>query len=556
MQISSLENLVAIGISFCVILILAIIIASFVVNLLRRGKQEWQIPESSFIAFGSDYGRKKSWLERLVFERTRSGAVTCPVCAKSEEDKDPNKSSIDVVCNEDGTSLFGLNWDERSWKWVAWAFRGSAVVVAFTVGYLTWPWPTYIFGGLLAIVFFGLFLRNHLLTLGYFLVIALVCLGGLAIWNLLGPPGWDHTVTTVLIIVALLAFAPLFVAFYSLRTPQVSTGGGDNRRMWLNEHKVDIRLSTLTWIACMMILCILFLATFATTWLVPQLTISYVVRSLSLRLSVAALGSALIAALVSCTIFSLRGQPFRISPILKSPPKIGKIQLDPLEVPNLSAEPNWYEQFSIFVTRSTNSILKAVENNYNNVLVPLTNNLVLRIVQLVNYVHRTFVMVARHLFRTMGRFAVLIMWATGWVLEAGSQYSWVFVLPPVLWWLSATVLYNISANFSHYVHQGPAYLPLVMALEALAVIVLLSIIVDRLLRIGYFKFLGKVGFALSKHGFDAFLFFLATAWLLGFVGALTNGPYRIGWVTITSTVILIVGALVIRLRGQPKKEAK
>ena len=70
-------------------------------------------------------------------------------------------------------------------------------------------------------------------------------------------------------------------------------------------------------------------------------------------------------------------------------------------------------------------------------------------------------------------------------------------------------------------------------------IVLFTIGAGLLFRLDLLSFFEKMLNALSIFGTSAFLFFVLSAWLFGIIGMLTDGPYRIGWVTISSTLVLV-----------------
>jgi hypothetical protein len=55
--------------------------------------------------------------------------------------------------------------------------------------------------------------------------------------------------------------------------------------------------------------------------------------------------------------------------------------------------------------------------------------------------------------------------------------------------------------------------------------------------------------ALSIFGTSTFLFFVLNSWLLGIVGTFTGGPYRIGWVTLFSTLFLVSVFIIAQRRS-------
>ncbi|HUW09031.1 MAG TPA: hypothetical protein VM537_04840, partial [Anaerolineae bacterium] len=142
----------------------------------------------------------------------------------------------------------------------------------------------------------------------------------------------------------------------------------------------------------------------------------------------------------------------------------------------------------------------------------------------------------------------------GWAVHAGIRYVKVFVLPVMACFTGSTLIYAIGEDFSAYVHGGSPLIPLGLVAKGVAAIILFTVGSGLLLRINLGSYFNKMLNALSTFGVPAFLNFLLSAWLLGVVGMITHGPYRIGWVTILST--LLVGAVfVLTQRRTPNKKS-
>jgi len=487
---------------------------------------------------------KLSWWERLVFEKVIEKFIRCPTCQAYND-------SADVVCNNDSGTLAGGRLSNRAKTILINVLRVAALGVALAVGYLHWMWPTYVFASLLTVAFFSLFLRNHSIILRYFLVISIVTLIGEFAWRAAKPEGRFSSQIIWVMLLAFLLTELLFLVFYSLRT------GHDAREDWLRNHQVDVGLRTLTWIAFMLTASVLAAAAFVSSLIMPEWLPMMASRILTLQLILLPFNAALVTALISSTIYSLKGTPFAVADRWKH-----RCILDYWRRRFLYYESrpfSSWRQRMIETTRriaisSANRMLRGIADSCDYFIVRCVNNLALTAVKIANSLRRIAIKTALHLRRSLRRFFQISKWSAQWALHAELVYSAAFLIPPISILVGAGLLYGVSEDFFAYVHQGPALLPIYLGLKILGVAVLFTLALSLLLHNGFFAFVEKMLNALSIFGTSAFLFFLLTAWVLGIVGTVMSGPYRIGWVTILSTLLLI-GAFVKTRRQAAKVDA-
>jgi hypothetical protein len=480
-----------------------------------------------------------SWWEQLVFERVVEDFTECPTC------KTPN-DSVDVVCKNDSTALTGSRLTLRRKTIIINVLKFAALAVALAVGYLNWMWPTYAFGGIVAVVFFSLFLRNHSMTLRYFLVIAIITLIAAFAWKVVNPEGRFSSEAAWIVVVGLLAQEVFFLLSYSLPPRR------DAREEWLKNRRVDIGLGTLTWIAFLLTVSVLFVMAFVSSWLIPQWIRPATFGVLMLQLGRLAFGTALVTALVSSTIYSLQAPPF----VVPNRWKYRRI-LEPLKPRCLHYEPgpssSWHlritETMKSLAISSANNVLKLLATSYNYFVVGFIENLARNAVKIANSLRRFAIKTALHLRRCMHRCIQISKWSAQWAFHVGLRYGELFLIPPISMFACALLLYGVSEDFFGYVHQGSTWLPVYLTLKVLGATALFALALSLLLHLRFFTFFEKILNALSVFGTSAFLFFLLIAWGLGVVGMMTNGPYRIGWVTISSTLLLVSVFAVARRRA-------
>lgn len=468
--------------------------------------------------------------QNLVFASPKENAARCPIC-------NTNHSSIDVVCTKDDTLLVGSNLNELIPKLIANALRIIAVAAALAVGYLSWLWPAYAFGGIVIIGFFALFLRRHIITLCYFLFVEIATLVGYISWQMLNLKDYSLMQISGAILVALFLPGPLFLVAYTLRL-----GRGQNPQAALEAtFKSEVGRITLLWTTFLLTVSVFcFSVVAAARWLpVPEL--GQLIPT-SLALGFTALGAAEVGLLVASTVYTLRGVPFYVPDFWKYRDIFKEIKLRQMSWVADQSQTSWHirlkNTFDRFALVSINGIIQALEDSYNNFVVRFFNNLARSVVLLANAMRRAIIKAVRHLIRTFLRLGHLNLKSIWWAWRVWRRYTGVFIGPPLLCWLSAILLYEISYDFLSYVHGGPIILPLNMFGLGLMVFILSAVACGLLLHVKLFTFGEKVLNASAKFGPSAYLFFLLIALSLGIIGMLTNGPYRIGWVTIVSTVLL------------------
>jgi formylglycine-generating enzyme required for sulfatase activity len=494
----------------------------------------------------------QGWWEHLIFAGPQEDVITCPSCAAKN-------SSIDVVCKKDtDTILVGLESSGRGRQLLTLTIhvlRAMLAAAALAAGYLAWWWPAYAFGGIVIGGFLALFLRRHSATLLYFLLIGTLGLVGQAAWHMLDPLGLGLLWISGVILIALFLPEPLFLICYTLRVKKRRAQIADawDLEGWIMD---DVGPDTLMWIAFMLTATVLCLVVVAGIQWIPLLQLGGNVRTLGLSLGLSALGSAEGGALIASTIYTLSGEPFQV-PDRWRPPKLKGLKLKRMTVTIQLSSTRFARLMNALnplAVALVNGIIRAVEDGCNNFVVRFVNDLADGTVRLLNATWRAVVKLARHTERSVRRLAHLNVVSGWWAWMAGKRYAEVFMVPPILWWLTAMLLYEMSHYFLRYIHEGPVTLPLVMAAQGLLIMILLTVCCSLLLHVSISAFRAKVLNALVKFGPNAYLFFVLTAWLLGLAGVLTNGPYRIGWVTITSTLLLAVVVFATQWRGQESPE--
>jgi hypothetical protein len=496
-------------------------------------------------------GKKLAWWEHLVFERPKENFTTCESCGTSND-------SVDVVCTVDNATLVGTHMADRTKEWIVNLLRAAAMVVALAVGYLYWKWPTYVLSGFVMIAFFSLFLRNHSISRLFFIVISTLSFISYGVWKIVNPEDLSLLQVIGLILATLLVLKLLFLVAYTLRTDV-----GDPRQEWMLSNNVDLRLGTQTWITFMLTTTVLCILAFITNWAAPEFMQWFLpIESLGLlllRSGLVTLGAAEIAALVSCTVYSLRGEPFYVTDRWNYRSILHKQVFR--RVPRVTPPTftSWTTRLKGTLERiavaSANGIIEGIENAYNNFIVRFFNNLARAAIRIANSVRRVVIKTVLHIIRSLRRFIVLNKWCAKWAWHTGLRYAKVFIIPLMLFLVSAILVYSMGEDFFDYVHGGSAITPVILSAKGLAVIIAFTIGTGLLFLLNLLAFFEKMLNALSIFGTSAFLFFVLTAWLLGIIGMLTNGPYRIGWVTILSTLVL-VAVFFLAQRRSPDRETK
>lgn len=479
---------------------------------------------------------KFAWWEKLLFQRPIREFSTCAGCGTVN-------NSIDVVCVTDNSVLVGVEISAKDQARLINFLRAMAVGVALAVGYLSLLWPVYVFVGLAMIAFFSLFLRNHSSTWYFFLTISILSYLGYGIWNIIDPKTPPLFYAIGLTFSGLLVLVLLFLVIYTLRT---STD--DPRHQWMLQRNIDLHLGTVVWISLMLTSTILFLVGASMYRAIPQFFHLFISERnldiLFLQGAVLALGTGEITALVASTVYSLRAQAFDVQDKWIYRPIAHDKSFERLPVVRRPTIMTWINRFSStvqrIVTASANRLIDGIENAYNNFYVRFINNLAQTAIRIANTIRKVIIKTALHIARSLTRFWVLNRWCFTWSWHVMTQHVQVFVVPAMLCFICALLTLNIGADFFSYVHGGIWYTPLVLLAKSIGLLMLFSIATGLLSHLNLFSFFEKVLNALSIFGTSAFLFFVLSAWLLGIAGMLTEGPYRVGWVTILSTLTLLL----------------
>jgi hypothetical protein len=299
----------------------------------------------------------------------------------------------------------------------------------------------------------------------------------------------------------------------------------------------------------MVTLSILLFASFAATKVVPDFSPIYEFENISITLAFTSLSGGLITALVASTIYSLRGEPFCVSDILKYRPIMHPWDARKIRYKKKETT-TWYIKTVVTIERvminSANKMIESLANSYNSFVVRFINNLAKTILEIMNTIRRALIKIALHLSRSFQRFFHIVKWSVQWALHTAIRYSEIFLIPILFIYFGSFLLYGVSEDFFEYVHSGLIFLPVIILIKIISVIIMFSIASSLLLHLRFFNFFEKVLNALSIFGTSAFLFFILISWGFGAVGSLTDGPYRIGWVTISSTLLPIVVFLISR----------
>ncbi len=483
----------------------------------------------------------KAWWERLIFSQSTKKIQLCPSC------NHPN-DSIDVVCSKDATALVGLKLDDRCKALIINGLRILAFGVALAVGYMFWFWPTYVFISVVMCAFFALFLRNHQTILRYFVIITSIGFLVQVAWLLALQQILTFVQVLGLIFLLLLLTELVFLIAFTLRIKRVEQNA---RWSWLKSKDIDLPAKTLAWIAFMLTALVLCLVIAFGAWRLDQLPFNETISRIALRLSLSALWASVVVALVSSTIFSLRGEPFRVLDKWIFRPIFQEQRFKQIPIPEKRVSKSWKVRFTNILDRafviSTNKMVQAFEKAYNWLIVHFSNLLFRNTLQFANTVRRTGIKLVRHLVRTLHRFIVINVWCVLWAWYTETRFFITYALPLLLSLIIATIMYSMASNFFHYVHQGPVLLALVFFLQLIGVVLLLTIVCSLLMHV---NILSKMLDALTVFGPNAFLFFLLTAWSIGIFGMITDGPYKVGPVTIFSTIAVIVMFVLNRQRSK------
>ena len=191
-------------------------------------------------------------------------------------------------------------------------------------------------------------------------------------------------------------------------------------------------------------------------------------------------------------------------------------------------------------------MVKAFEKTYNRVIVITINVVFINIVKTSNAIRKALIKLVRHIIRTVLRFILILTWCASWARYVGNKFLLTYAIPIFLLMASMLSIFSIATDFYNYVHQSEFIIAIWILLKSILLILLFTLITSLLIHANIFA---KMVNALNVFGTSAFLFFLLAAWSFGIIGMLTNGPYRIGPVTIISTAILIILFIFVRIRN-------
>lgn len=493
----------------------------------------------------------RRWLARLLFDLPKKCFISCPTCGTSED-------SLSVVCTKDSSILIGLNIDNRKRAYIVHAIRVTAVAVALAVGYLHLIWPIYLLVSIGVFTFFLLFHRNHRTARNYVIVLAVA---GVLSAGLLAHFGTHGNLLTALLatylIIVILGEQVFLVAFGRNITD-------DPRQEWLRIHRVEVPTGTLTWIALVLTFSLVNLATYV---ILTATETGVTLQFFSLDMVRISLGLAAISCLVSSTVFSLNGEPFSIPDrwhykvvlTAKNLKRNKRLQYWHGNEPSGAWRERIVYTLGYIAAVATNRFIELLEHSYNEYVVCFANRLAQSVVRIANSTRRTAKKTYLHTLRTLRRFKVVAVWAVLWAIYVAKSYWKNFFFPISAILTCSILLFSIADDFFRYVHQHHVFLPLSIAWKALVVFILLTVSGSFVSHSRFLDFFERVLAAVSVFGPSVYLFFLLTDWILVLFGHLTGGPYRIGWITIICTVVLII--IFVRTQwfnvtGNPKGDAK
>lgn len=473
----------------------------------------------------SEIGRR--WLARLLFDVPKKDFISCPICGALND-------SLSVVCANDSSTLIGRNLDHRKWVYIVHTIRATAVSVALAVGYLHWSWPVYLFVCIGVLTFFILFHRNHQTARNYVLVLAAVGVLLTGILTYFKPTGKSLTTLLAACLGVMILAEQVFLVAFGRNIEN------DPRQDWLEKHQIDLHTGTLTWIALLLTFS---LFSFVAYVVLTAKETGGTLRFFSLEMALVSLGLAATSCLVSSMIFTLRGELFSVPDRWHYKALLKDRTLKTWQVRRSNAPSNWRERIVATLDRiatfATNRFTELFEQFYNKFVVRFANRLAGSAVLIANLTRRAAMKTYLHTLRTLRRFKVELVWAVLWAIHVAKSYWKNFFFPISAILTCSILLFSIADDFFWYVHGRHVLLPLSIAWKVFVVFILLTISGSFVSHCRFFDFFEQVLATVSVFGPSAYLFFVLTAWIFGLFGHLTGGPYRIGWVTIICTVVLI-----------------
>ncbi len=478
------------------------------------------------------------WWVELTTQRPRQRFGRCPKCSGDVD-------STDVLCPQDDVSLLGEIVSEEHFPWLVNTLRAVTAGVALAVGYLHWAWPVYVFTMLVAGGLATLFARNHALPRRFMLV-------GIATFTLahcilMSIANGKYVPAAVSVFAVLAAIGEL--AFVFAFTREMAT---DSKR-WHTQHVAGGRTMLFGAIS-MSAIAVTILAVLIARMSVGSLPI--IVASVAMYIATLTTSVGVMALFASAVAYTLNAPAFAVRDPITYHAVLAAIRL-----PRLRAAPSRHIHDVIDRMVATlervgisfaNAVIASVERFHNRQLRGLVNGTIRIATALANATYRGTVKTARHVHRTLARFAVLASDCAQWGWVCASRYARSFLAPAVLFWIAAVFAWTIAQEVLGYVtHVVSAVTPLLTAFNAIFVIALLTCAAGFLVQAKAADFAAKVMSVVSAFSANAFLFFVALAWTLGVLGTITDGPYRIGWVTLTSTAIVVAIVGTAWWRGRP-----
>ncbi len=449
--------------------------------------------------------------------------------------------SVDVFCPNDDASLLGQLASEPTLLKATYVLRAIAVAAALTVGYLRWAWPAYVAGVIFAAAFALLFVRNHRTALTYLAVVVAFVAAGHGIWEAMGGLGFGSLLIGTLLI-ALIAEL-LFVAAMTVRMgSQVPQWGGE----------LDVSSATVLTTAIGFTMTLAALIVLAVLYIVGGVDAEWLSWSALHAAPLTASASA-IAILVSSVAYTIRAPMFVVPDPLSYHEVLASVRFDRIAMPPSGSRLTALELFANTMQRAAiafaNGVTTAVESAYNRQVRGVVNGLAKAAVAVVNTCYRALVKLARHTARTLRRSGTVAARCVSWSWKLGSRFTTAFALPVALAWLVCAELWWLAAEFQGYIAgEAPWFSPIGSLLRAILVAAAGASMTMTILRIPPSAFGRKFVTTASAIGGNAFLFFVVIAWTLGIVGWATDGPYRVGWVTLTSTGVIACVLIIMRTR--------
>ena len=350
-----------------------------------------------------------------------------------------------------------------------------------------------------------------------------------------------------IIYVGLILFEFVFLVFFTSRIKQ---NDDDERWFWLECNNIDLSIKTLTTISLLQTVFIFSVGIAIISLLLGILPSNDIFSGIGLRFLISVLGSSFVIALVSSTLYSLKGEPFIIVDKWTIRPIIHEHKFKQIPIPEKLRSQSLPIKIGNILDRaiiiSTNNMVKAFEKTYNRVIVITINVVFINIVKTSNAIRKALIKLVRHIIRTVLRFILILTWCASWARYVGNKFLLTYAIPIFLLMASMLSIFSIATDFYNYVHQSEFIIAIWILLKSILLILLFTLITSLLIHANIFA---KMVNALNVFGTSAFLFFLLAAWSFGIIGMLTNGPYRIGPVTIISTAILIILFIFVRIRN-------